>query len=146
MSSDFSRRGFLQSSAFATRSLLALSRNAVAVEPSAIPARQDSAASGDRARFGIIGVGMAGASLLGVAVTLPGVECVGAADLYDGRHTLARQLTDNPNLPTTRDYHELLDRKDINCIIRATPDFWRHQVVLDSCKAGKDVSSAASIK
>ena len=82
---------------------------------------------------------MEGSGLLAAALTLPGVECVGAADLYDGRHTVARELTRNPNLFTTRNYHELLDRTDVDCIVCATPDFWHRQVVVDSCKAGKDV-------
>jgi predicted dehydrogenase len=139
MISDFSRRRFLQTGALMTGGVLASGRKVVALESTAIPSQQGSAGSGNHIRFGIIGVGMEGAGLLAVAVTLPGVECVGAADLYDGRHTLAKQLTNNPNLPTTRNYHELLDRKEIDCIICATPDFWHQQVVLDSCKAGKDV-------
>jgi predicted dehydrogenase len=64
---------------------------------------------------------------------------VAAADLYDGRHTLAREISNNPSLPTTRHYQELLDRKDIDCIIAAVPDFWHRRVVVDACKAGKDV-------
>jgi predicted dehydrogenase len=87
----------------------------------------------------MIGVGMQGSGLLENAITLPGVECVGIADLYDGRHTLAKQITGNPNLFTTRRYQELLDRKDIDCIIAAVPDFWHEQVVVDACKAGKDI-------
>ena len=139
MISDFSRRRFLQASALAAGGLLASGPNAIALETPAIPSQQDATGSGDRVRFGIIGVGMEGSSLVSAAVTLPGVECVGAADLYDGRHTLAKQLTNNPNLFTTRNYHELLDRKDVDCILCAVPDFWHQQVVLDSCKAGKDV-------
>lgn len=139
MASDFSRRHFLQTGVLATGTLLASSHNVVALESAAIPARQDSTPSADRVRFGIIGIGMQGSPLLSTAITLPGVECVGAADLYDGRHTLARQLTNNPNLFTTRNYHELLDRKDIECVICAVPDFWHRQVVVNACKAGKDV-------
>ena len=73
------------------------------------------------------------------AITLPGVECVGAADLYDGRHTLAREITGNPNLPATRRYKELLDRKDIDCIVAAVPDHLAQRVVVDACNAGKDI-------
>ena len=87
----------------------------------------------------MIGVGMQGSGLLGTAVGLPNVECVGAADLYDGRHTLAKEITGNPNLLTTRRYRELLDRKDIDCIIAAVPDFWHKRVVVDACNAGKDI-------
>ena len=74
-------------------------------------------------RFGIIGVGMEGSNVLASALTIPGAECVAAADLYDGRHTLAKEITANPNLQTTRNYQELLDRKDVDCILAAVPDF-----------------------
>ncbi len=97
------------------------------------------AASVKRVRFGIIGVGMQGSGLLAAAIGLPNVECVGAADLYDGRHTLAREITGNASLPVTRRYQELLDRKDIDCIIAAVPDFWHRRVVVDACNAGKDI-------
>lgn len=102
---------------------------------------QDSPAgdSGDRIRFGVIGVGMQGSGLLGTSIRLPGIECVAAADLYDGRHTLARQITGNANLPVTRRYQELLDRKDIDCIVAAVPDHWHMRVVVDACNAGKDI-------
>ena len=95
--------------------------------------------SGNRIRFGIIGVGMEGSGVLANAIELPGVQCVGAADLYDGRHLLARQITDNPNLFTTRNYRELLERKDIDCILAAVPDHWHMRVVVDACNAGKDI-------
>jgi predicted dehydrogenase len=59
--------------------------------------------------------------------------------LYDGRHTLAKEITANPSLPTTRRYQELLDRKDIDCIVAAVPDHWHRRVVVDACNAGKDI-------
>ncbi len=96
-------------------------------------------ATSDRIRFGIIGIGMQGSGLLATSVRLPGVECVAAADLYDARHTLARQITGNSSLPTTRHYRELLDRKDVDCIVAAVPDHWHERVVVDACNAGKDI-------
>lgn len=93
----------------------------------------------DRVRFGMIGVGMQGSGLLANAITLPGIQCVGAADLYDGRHTLAKEITSNPSLPTSRRYQDLLDRKDVDCIVAAVPDFWHKRIVVDACNAGKDI-------
>jgi predicted dehydrogenase len=126
------RRHFLRSAAGTL-----LASPAIAL-PAFSPGAQSTSAN-DRLRFGIIGVGMQGSGLLANAITLPGVECVAAADLYDGRHTLAKEITGNPNLPTTRRYHELLERKDIDCFIAAVPDFWHMRVVTDACKAGKDI-------
>jgi predicted dehydrogenase len=96
-------------------------------------------AASDRLRFGMIGIGMQGNWLLSSAIELPGVECVKACDLYDGRHTLAREITAKPNLPATRRYQELLADKDIDCIIAAVPDHWHKQIVVDAVSAGKDI-------
>ncbi|HME13765.1 MAG TPA: Gfo/Idh/MocA family oxidoreductase [Candidatus Acidoferrum sp.] len=141
---DVSRRRFLQTTtAAAAGGLLAASKakanNIIPLDPHPYTTAQQSATPSDRVRFASIGIGMQGSGLLGSAITLPGVECVGAADLYDGRHTLAREITNNSNLPVTRHYQELLDRKDIDCIVAAVPDHWHKRVVVDACNAGKDI-------
>src|SRR5712691_9614393 len=130
-----SRRAFLQGSAAAAAGGLIVSKT-VLLEAQPFPR---AVAPSDRVRFGMIGIGMQGSGLLGGAITIPGVECVGAADLYDGRHTLAKEITGNASLPTSRHYQELLDRKDIDCIVAAVPDHWHRRVVVDACNAGKDI-------
>ncbi len=130
--SDFSRRQFLGMTAGATlaaKTILLSAENlfAQAVAPS------------DRLRFGIIGVGMQGSGLLTNAIQLPGVECVAACDLYDGRHDLAKEIVNKPTLPTTRRYQELLENKEIDCLIAAVPDHWHKQIVVDAVSAGKDI-------
>ncbi len=132
MSQDFARRQFLQTGALAAAGLLG--PRGVALKAEVIDANPAKPV-----RFGIIGIGMQGSGLLATAIQLPGVSCVAAADLYDGRHQLAREITGNPNLPTTRHYQELLDRKDVDCVIAAVPDFWHKRVVVDACNAGKDI-------
>jgi predicted dehydrogenase len=92
----------------------------------------------DRTRFGIVGVGMEGSGVLATAIALPGTECVAAADLYDGRHELAREIVGKP-IKTTRRYQELLDDNSIDAIFIAVPDHWHKQVVVDALAAGKDV-------
>jgi predicted dehydrogenase len=134
MKRRFSRRAFLQGSAAAAGGVL-VSKN-ILLEAQPLP---QAVAPSDRIRFGMIGIGMQGSGLLASAITLPGVQCVAAADLYDGRHTLAKEITANPSLPTTRRYQELLDRKDIDCIVAAVPDHWHRRVVVDACNAGKDI-------
>ncbi len=131
------RRNFLQKTTAASGALLASKR--ILLDQPLMAENAKAFAPSDRLRIGIIGIGMQGSGLLPNAISLPGVECVAAADLYDGRHTLAKQITGNPNLPTTRNYQELLDRKDIDCLIAAVPDFWHMRVVVDACNAGKDI-------
>src|ERR1035437_3227005 len=137
MNIPLSRRTFLRAGAAGSGSLLAA--RTVLLAPQALAAASGPVPASERVRFGMIGIGMQGSGLLGTAITLPGVECVAPAALYDGRHPLAKEITGNPNPPTTRHYQELLDRKDIDCILAAVPDFWHKQVVVDTCQAGKDI-------
>ena len=94
MKNIVSRRAFLQRTAAVAAGGMLVSKSVrLAAQPEPpVPAPSD------RMRFGIIGVGMEGSGLLTSAISIPGVECVGAADLYDGRHTLAKELTgDTPS-------------------------------------------------
>ena len=81
---------------------------------------------------------MQGSGFLATAVTLPGVECIAASDLYDGRHALAQEIA-GPKITTTRRYKELLDNKEIDCLIAAVPDHWHKQIFVDAVSAGKDI-------
>src|SRR5216110_511616 len=111
--SNCSRREFLGLSAaaagasFAAKPMVSLPRNLM-LAPEAVPASE-------RVRFGMIGVGMQGNWLLSESIKLPGVDSAAACDLYDGRHTLAREIV-RADLPVTRRYQTLLDDKDIDCI------------------------------
>src|SRR5277367_2706951 len=130
-----SRRKFLQAGSGAAVASLVSGKNVVlAQEQAATP----QASSGDRVRFAGIGIGIQGSSLLRAAVTIPQAECVAACDLYDGRHTLVREIA-GPNIKTTRRYQEILDDKNIECVIVAVPDHWHKQITVDALAAGKDV-------
>jgi predicted dehydrogenase len=132
----FSRRRFLGLSAVAAGSLVT---KTIWLDPDPLWAMPQTVAPSDRVRFGIIGIGMQGSGLLANSIELPGVECVAACDLYDGRHTLSKEIVNNPSLPTTRRYQELLANKDIDCLIAAVPDHWHKQIVVDAVSAGKDI-------
>jgi predicted dehydrogenase len=132
----FSRRDFLGMSA--TVAGASLAAKTILLTPEPLFASTAVAAS-DRLRLGIIGIGMQGSGLLAAAIDLPGIECVKACDLYDGRHTLAREITNKPDLPVTRRYQELLADKEIDCLIAAVPDHWHKQIVVDAVNAGKDI-------
>src|SRR5882762_4004114 len=101
----WSRREFLEASAAAA---------GVSLAAKPFRTRPVPLAPSDTVRFGMVGVGMQGSGLLGTSIQLPGVTCAGAADLYDGRHTLAKEIA-GATLPTTREYRRLLDDKTIDC-------------------------------
>ncbi len=93
----------------------------------------------DTVRFAIIGTGVEGCTLLNATLPVPGVECVAAADLYDSRHIAAKEALGGKEIETTREYRRLLERKDIDAIICATPDHWHRRIVVEAAQAGKDV-------
>jgi len=96
------------------------------------------ASANDQIQIALIGAGGQGQYDTSVAAQVPGVKVVAAADCYNGRLVHAKELWGD-DLFTTRDYNEILARKDIDAVIIGTPDHWHKQAAVDAMKAGKDV-------
>jgi len=94
--------------------------------------------AGDKIRLGVIGFGVQGHFDLSTALKVPGVELAGICDLYAGRLDNAKEMY-GKDLYTTRNYKELLDRKDIDAIILATTDCWHARITIDALAKGKHV-------
>src|SRR6059058_1532096 len=73
----------------------------------------------DRVRVGMIGVGGRGQELLKQVLAVPNAELVAIADIYTRRHAEAKALA--PNIRTYNDHRQLLDQKDIDAVIVASP-------------------------
>jgi len=131
MSNRRSRRDFLKAATGATATAPILLRAQTSGSSQAV-------APSDRIRLAAIGVGIRAQQDLLSALRTPGVELVAAADVYDGRLTLARERWGS-QLFTTRDYRDVLSRRDVDAVLIATPDHWHTQIALDAMKAGKDV-------
>jgi predicted dehydrogenase len=95
-------------------------------------------AANDHIQIALIGAGIQGQGDTKVAVQVPGVKLVAVADCYDGRLDHSKELWGN-DIFTTRDYKEILARKDIDAVIIGAPDHWHKQASVDAMKAGKDV-------
>jgi predicted dehydrogenase len=108
------------------------------IEPNPGFARSRAVVPSDTVRFASIGTGVRGCELLEASLRVPGVECVAVCDLYDSRHDAAREAI-KKDVPATRDYRSILDRKDVDAVIVATMDHQHRKLVVDACAAGKDV-------
>src|ERR1700733_14560234 len=108
------------------------------LKPAALWGGGRAVAPSDRVRFASIGTGTRGCELLDASLAVPGVECVAVCDLYDSRHQAAQEAVKN-QVPATRNYKEILDRKDVDAVIVAVPDHQHRRIVVDACAAGKDV-------
>lgn len=92
----------------------------------------------EQIQLGVIGSGIQGIYDTTAALKVPGIKLVAACDLYTGRLDRAKELW-GAEIFTTRDYRELLDRKDIDALIIATPDHWHKKITIEALKAGKAV-------
>lgn len=92
----------------------------------------------DQIQIALIGAGGMGTSDTNTAITVPGVKLIAACDLYDGRLADAKKKWGN-DIYTTRDYREILERKDVDAVIIATPDFWHKDISVAAMNKGKSV-------
>ena len=130
------RRNFLKVAGNATAaSFLAAKVHALAP---AQAGNSSPVAANDHIQLALIGAGIQGQGDTKVAAQVPGVKVVAVADCYDGRLAHSKELWGN-DIFTTRDYKEILARKDVDAVIVATPDHWHERVSVDAMKAGKDV-------
>jgi predicted dehydrogenase len=128
---DLTRRDFLKTAASAA----AIS----ALPHAAAPAIIASPGPSDAVRYGIIGTGTEGCTLLSFLATLPEGRCVATCDIYPPNLKKGVEtIGSNPDTYSD-DYHRLLDRKDIDAVLIAVPLSLHAQVVLDALDAGKHV-------
>ncbi len=92
----------------------------------------------DTVNVGFIGSGIRGKQLIDEFMAVPGMRGIAVADLYDGCLTRAKeQLGDK--ITTGKDYRALLDNKDVDAVVIATPDHLHERITLDALSAGKHV-------
>jgi len=124
---QFSRREFVGASAGAA-AILATGRSAVGAN--------------EKVRLGLIGAGSRGNQVLDGFLKRTDIDFTAVVDV-DDRHaseTADKIKKSKGNTPTTsREYRELLDRKDIDAVVIATPDHWHALPAIHAVMAGKDV-------
>ena len=138
---DASRREFLQKIAATSMATAATPFASLAASEKAeerILRYEQKISANDKIRIGVIGYGVQGHFDLDTALKVPGVELAGICDLYTGRLENAKEKFGN-DLYTTRNYKDLLDKKDIDAVLICTHDVWHARITLDALAKGKHV-------
>ncbi len=93
----------------------------------------------DRIRIGVIGCGGQGTGHVGSLVkrsTEENISLVAVSDVYQRRVTRAQGICKGEGY---LDYRKLLERKDIDAVLIATPDHWHSKISIDAMESGKHV-------
>ncbi|KKO90676.1 oxidoreductase [Sphingobacterium sp. Ag1] len=105
-------------------------------------------APSDRINLGFIGVGKQSYTLMNGLNHCKEIASLAACDVDRNKlaafiAATAKKQTELSKAQTEikayHHYRELLDRKDIDAVVIATPDHWHAQVAVDAAKAGKDI-------
>jgi len=122
------RREFFEKTAGAVAAVSALgsATDVFAVPPS------------NRVNLGIIGPGSRGQALMRAFLRVPGVRFAGVCDVYEPRFAQAHKIT-GEDTPTYKDYRQLLEAKDIDAIVVATPLSFHEEHVIASLESGRHV-------
>lgn len=127
-STNWSRRHFLAGGSLALASAV----------PSAAQSRLSNS---NKVQVGMIGVGGRGSSLMRLAMEMEkdgaGIHVQAVCDVYEKRKRLAQELSKAAF--ATLDYREVIQRKDVDAVIVATPDHWHAAIAIEAMRAGKDV-------
>jgi predicted dehydrogenase len=92
----------------------------------------------DELRVGVIGSGSRGQELIRQLLHVPGVRIAAICDIYEPRYAQVNRLVGS-DVPATKDYRELLERKDLDVIYVATPLAHHAEHVLAALKTERPV-------
>jgi len=100
------------------------------------PAIGRVASPNERVTVGMVGVGIRGLEQMEAVLNVKADVAI-VCDLYDGHLRRAKEI--QANTATTREYREVLDRKDIDAVCIATSDHWHAPIAIAAMQAGKDI-------
>ena len=135
----YSRRTFLRQSAAAAGAMAM-----PAIIPSTARGADGRTAPSNRITVGFIGTGDHGTHWnLPPYLKHPSAQVVAVCDVDNNRLLRAKGLVNrhyqNEDCFATRDFREILARKDIDAVMISTPDHWHTIISLLAIRAGKDV-------
>ncbi|MFZ5833305.1 MAG: Gfo/Idh/MocA family protein [Planctomycetota bacterium] len=128
-------------SKWSRRSFLAAAGAAPLAVHTLAAAAAEGTAPNDRIQMGFIGLGTMGTSNLKYAMQISDIEVVAVCDVYqphlDRAVAEAQKAGHQPR--AIKDFREVLADPSIDAVCISTPDHWHAYMMIEACKAGKDV-------
>ncbi|MBN1421669.1 MAG: Gfo/Idh/MocA family oxidoreductase [Planctomycetes bacterium] len=121
-----SRRGF-----FGTTAKIGLGTVTLGLAPG------ESLGANERPTLGLIGAGGRGRGVMGIFSKL-GVPCISVCDVSEANLKRGIEAA-SPGAEGTIEWREVIDRKDIDIVLIATPDHWHCPMLVAAVEADKDV-------
>jgi predicted dehydrogenase len=119
--SDLTRRDFVAGTAFTAAAYAQIPR------------------AGERLRIGVIGCGSQGTDHMRNLVKMresDNIDVLNVCDAFSKRAEAAARLTGGK---VVKDYRSVLDNKDIDYVLIASPEHWHYQMTMDAIAAGKHI-------
>ncbi len=136
-----SRRNFIKNTALVVSGISIIPRHVLG---------QGYTAPSDKINLGFIGLGKQGGILGNLFISNTDVQIIAGAEVWQskqqwfknsvqGYYAEKRNISSYRGVNTYSNYLELLDRKDIDAVVIATPDHWHAIQAIDAMNVGKDV-------
>src|SRR5881392_2355009 len=135
-----SRRKFVKKSALTLSAASAVWSNVSG--PFIRSVRAGEPGPNEKIRLGLIGCGGMGRGDLECFFLNPEIDCVVICDVDDAMIGKGLEICEKKRSPkpdTVKDFRRVLDRKDVDIVLVATPDHWHALPTVQACQAGKDV-------
>jgi len=145
--SSITRRNFVGTSAKALTAFLIIPRFVLGGKK---PDGSSYIPPSDMINLGFIGTGKQGRGLTGAFLKTGAVRIVALSEVYKDKAQLTidsmkelysknTQLGTYAEMPVYNDFRELLERKDVDAVVIATPDHWHAAMAVRAAMEGKDI-------
>lgn len=141
---ELSRRDFIKATGVTTAGLAAgsIAASNRDVVRAAVPMRTKRIGANDRINYGFIGVGGMGSKHLSIIKDFSereNVAAVAVCDVYEKFRCQAQEKAGIPAGQVFGDYRRLLENKDVDVVVIATPDHWHARMAIEAMEAGKHI-------
>jgi predicted dehydrogenase len=143
-SNGFNRREFIQNTtSFGALMMLMGGVPLYAQETNAPTSETHYSTASPPVNFAVIGCGVWGREILRILSLLPNAPVVAICDNYEA--AMRRVKESAPQAEAFADYHKLLEKKEVEAVIVATPSHLHREIVEAALAAGKHVYCEAPI-